>query len=263
MGNEARFNELGEAVVVDVETTGLDKDTDRIISVAALRVDFSAVQPNGDADAEVKYFTADVDPGIPIHKDASAVHGIRDEDVRGRQSFAEIADDLREFIGDRPLVGHNVAFDKRFLHNELKRSNGTSIWKNKPYCTQKRAGYYFWRTKSGGKKPSLDHALKRFGVEGRKQSSHGAYEDALLTLQLAARLKQLDELPGEAPDRWHRMFGEPAGHNAGKREEREQRAREEPTRPKSSSSDQSDWGGLLLKVVLFGIAAAIVVALVL
>lgn len=246
MSSDSRFSDLGEAVVIDVETTGLDKDSDRIISIAALRVDMSAIQPG--QDAAVDYFTADLDPGIPIEADATAVHGVTDDDVKGRDSFADIADSLREFIGDRPLVGHNVAFDKRFLQNEFKRNNGASIWKNKPYCTQKRAGYYFWRTKSGAKKPSLDQTLKVFDIQGREGTHHGAYEDALLTLNLAAKLKQMDELPGDAGERWRQMFGHQRGA--------QQSVKKARHAPNGGTNEPNPAMGWVIKIALFIVVAS-------
>lgn len=258
MAHNNRFDDLGEVVVVDVETTGLDKYADRILSVAALQVDMAAVQPGNDVAAH--YFTADLNPGVPIAQGATAVHGIRDEDVEGRESFADIADDLREFIGDRPLVGHNVGFDKRFLQNEFKRTSGASVWSNSAYCTQKRLGYYLWRIQGGPSKPSLDYALKLLGIEGRQWSHHGAYEDAMLTFQLAAKLRQLDQQPGEATERWESVVGEVSLSTSVPSSEGRARTRSSPLSLPSYDGDTES--SLQSKVVRIAVFVLIVVGMI-
>ena len=112
-----------EVVVADVDTTGLDPMEDRIVTVALLKADL------GDSSAEEGLLNAQclhvkVDPGVPISAGASNVHGIYDDDVRGRKRFSEVAPNIRNFIGDLPLIGHNVEFDRTFLSSELRRAGG-------------------------------------------------------------------------------------------------------------------------------------------
>lgn len=201
-----RFTELTSAIIVDTETTGLDHNEDRLVEVAALLVDFEGLEVAGDG--EVKFFHSRINPGRSIPSDARAIHGITDEEVREAPSFEEIASELRSFIGNKPLVGHNVGFDKKFLNEAFKRASVKNIWRNPVYCTQKRLGYYLMRNRAGHYRPSLDHALELFSVDGRKQSDHGALEDAQLAFELSFHLRTMDALPGSAEERWSQYFSE-------------------------------------------------------
>jgi DNA polymerase III epsilon subunit-like protein len=67
-------------VTFDLETTGLDVNNDRIVSLAAIKL-----QPDGSRQS----FELLLNPGRPIPLEASAVHGISDDEVRCRQHCAE------------------------------------------------------------------------------------------------------------------------------------------------------------------------------
>lgn len=201
---KGRFTELGEAVVIDTETTGLDHNEDRVIEVSALLVNFEELMDGSKNKIDV--FNRRIKADRPISDGARNVHGISDDDLLNEPFFKEIAVELRQFIGDRPLVGHNVGFDKKFLHAEFKRAGIEGIWRNKVYCTQKRLGYYLMFNGVGHKRPSLDDALRIFSIDGRVGSMHGAYEDAQLTFRLAIVLRQLDALPGDVKERWPSYF---------------------------------------------------------
>lgn len=56
-----------------------------------------------------------VNPTIRIPKGASRVHGIYDKDVVGKRTFAEAAQELRDFIGASAIISHNMKFDSGFL----------------------------------------------------------------------------------------------------------------------------------------------------
>ena len=84
------FTGLRDVVVVDVETTELDPSSDRIVEVAAARGDLSVLL-RGETNPYFETFEARVNPGVPIPAAASRVHGIRDKDVKDKDSFAEVA----------------------------------------------------------------------------------------------------------------------------------------------------------------------------
>lgn len=93
-------------VAIDVEATGLNDVDDEIIEVAAVRF---------RGHEELDTFTMLVKPSIPIPHKIARLTGINDEMVATAQSFADIRSQLRQFIGDDPVVGHNVDFDVRML----------------------------------------------------------------------------------------------------------------------------------------------------
>ncbi len=109
-------------VYYDTETTGISSSVDRIIEIAAY-------------DSEKKAsFCHLINPGIPIPKEASAIHGITDEMVKDKPTFKEIALEFIDFCGsDAVLIAHNNdAFDIHFLRNsftlaEMSMPNWTFI----------------------------------------------------------------------------------------------------------------------------------------
>lgn len=100
--------------VLDLETTGLSIARDRIIELAVLRMD-----PGGSVDERVRRFN----PGIPIPPEATAVHGIRDEDVAHEPPFAARARSLLELLDPCDLAGFNLRrFDLPLLLAEFRRA---------------------------------------------------------------------------------------------------------------------------------------------
>jgi len=98
----------------DLETTGLRVGEDRIIEMALIRL-----APGGDVTERVRRFN----PGIPIPAEASAVHGITDEDVRDEPSFGAFARSLATLLEPCDLAGFNVRrFDVPMLLAEFRRA---------------------------------------------------------------------------------------------------------------------------------------------
>lgn len=182
------FRGFDEAVVVDVETTGLDPETDRIVAVAMVRVHFEALQDNPQG---LLGETMDVivNPQCRIPVKASCVHGITDRHVANKGSFADSAHQLRGFISNRPIIAHNVSFDKNFLNAEFKRAGVKSLTRNKSYCTMLR----FQDFNNGQLRGSnLDNVAEVMGVAGRMSGKHEAIEDANMTFEIAALFYMMD-----------------------------------------------------------------------
>ncbi|MFZ5751727.1 MAG: exonuclease domain-containing protein [Pseudomonadota bacterium] len=120
---QEHFLSLDKAVVIDTETTGINPQIDRIVSLSALKVDFSTLTLTPDGLLQLSYekFGELVDPEKRIPREATAIHGISDADVVGRRTFRQLAPDFLAFVGDLPLVAHNMKFDGRFLDAELGR----------------------------------------------------------------------------------------------------------------------------------------------
>lgn len=95
--------------VFDTETTGLDPSAgDEIISIGAVRIVNGRVLA-GDI------FDQLVDPQRPVTEASARIHGIRPEMLHGRPTIAPVLAAFHKFCDDTVLVGHNVAFDLRFL----------------------------------------------------------------------------------------------------------------------------------------------------
>lgn len=97
----------------DLETTGFDPRSDRIVQFALV---------GSDTDGSHLNTHSLVDPGIAIPIESSRVHGIEDGDVRGAGSFGDHIDSISRLIEGSVIVGHNVlAFDWRFMEVECSR----------------------------------------------------------------------------------------------------------------------------------------------
>jgi len=99
-------------IALDFETTGLDHQSDRIIEVAAIKFI--------DGEITDRYVEL-VNPEMKIPPVITEITGISDSMVRSSPSEEVIIDDLLSFIGDHPLVAHNIHFDHRFLTQLCKR----------------------------------------------------------------------------------------------------------------------------------------------
>ena len=102
-------------VFIDIETTGLKINTDRIVEIAILKI-----LPSGDKINYVKR----INPTISIPKDVTAVHGITDEMVANEPTFKDLATEILNFIDDSDIGGYNSnKFDIPLLMEEFLRIN--------------------------------------------------------------------------------------------------------------------------------------------
>lgn len=102
-----------EYIVIDVETTGLSPDDDRIIEVAAVKC---------ENDRIVDSFHSLINPGRRIPSNVTKLTGIKNADVAGAPDMDTVAPELSEFIDNLPLVAHNANFDIKFISNAFKRA---------------------------------------------------------------------------------------------------------------------------------------------
>ena len=102
-------------VVFDLETTGKKVEVDRIVEISTLKL-----LPDGTN----RIHTRRLNPGMPIHPEATAVHGITDADVADERSFPEIARGLGGYLEGCDLCGFNIwNFDLKILGAEFRRAD--------------------------------------------------------------------------------------------------------------------------------------------
>ena len=183
------FTYFDRAVVVDLETTGSDPKNDRVLRIACLRGSITDFATRGFTHLE--QFTARLNPGFAIPPEASRFGGINRYHITGNKTFEDIAAPLKKFIGDLPLIGHNVSFDKAFLSAELNRAGQNSFGHNKAYCIMKRLRDHFGYMEDAWYL-SLAEAAAYFGAKKRVWPCRGATRKALLALQVAGGLYRLD-----------------------------------------------------------------------
>ena len=189
-GGHYAFRGLDEVVVVDVETTGLESDRDRVIQVSAIRARLDELAI--DQHVPCQEFRSLVDPEVSISPKITQITGLTDSKLRGQLKFSDLANRLREFIGDSPIVAHNVSFDKKFLNAEFERA-GVSKIKAKSFCTMKRIAEVEEKiTGNRAKWRKLEEASEIFGLRRREGVIHDASEDAHIALELAAALYRRD-----------------------------------------------------------------------
>jgi DNA polymerase-3 subunit epsilon len=102
-------------VILDLETTGVNIATDRIVEFSALKV-----SPGGAEE----WLTMRLNPGIPISAEATRVHGITDADVANEPHFKDVAKRIAAFLEGCDLAGFNsMKFDIPILSEEFLRVN--------------------------------------------------------------------------------------------------------------------------------------------
>ena len=100
--------------IFDLETTGTNITSDRIVEIAIIKV-----QPDGTEENYCKR----VNPEMPIPALVSEIHGIYEKDIQDAPTFKELANEIVAFIGDADLAGYNSnKFDIPVLAEELMRA---------------------------------------------------------------------------------------------------------------------------------------------
>lgn len=110
---------LEDYYVVDVETTGLNKKSDKIVELAWVKVEHEEI---------VNKFSTMVDPERHISPSASAVNGIYDSDVQGAPKYAELRELVSTTLVGSTIIGHNVYFDLSFISRLIGEANGRILY---------------------------------------------------------------------------------------------------------------------------------------
>ncbi len=108
----------GELVAIDLETTGLDQTTDRIIEIGAVRM--------REGEVLEEYSTL-INPQMPIPERTTLLTNIHQADVDDAPLIAAVFNAVEQFIGDAPIIGHSVAFDIAFLSKHGDFSKNTVL----------------------------------------------------------------------------------------------------------------------------------------
>lgn len=101
-----------EFVVLDIETTGLSAENDRITEIGGVRVKEGKV---------LEEFNSFVNPGIPIPGNITKLTGITDEMVSDAKDINEVLPEFLDFAGNATIVAHNALFDMGFIKTAARR----------------------------------------------------------------------------------------------------------------------------------------------
>jgi DNA polymerase-3 subunit epsilon len=163
-------------IILDTETTGLDPSGGhRIVEIGALELLHHV--PTG------RHFHQYVNPERPVPPDAFEVHGLSDDFLRDKPTFAEIVDSLLEFIGDAKLICHNSAFDVAFLNAELSFLRRELLSIDRVVDSLQLA-----KQRHPLAANSLDALCKRYGIDNARRQKHGALLDAELLAEVYIEL---------------------------------------------------------------------------
>lgn len=153
-------------VFVDIETTGMSPLNNRVIEVAAIRVE------NGKI---VKTLNTLINPETELPPFISRLTGINHSDLRGAPVFLQVAQELYELTRDAIFVAHNVHFDYSFLTQEFSRLD--QQFAPRRLCTVRLSRALYPEHKSH----KLSALIERHGFS--YQARHRAYDDAHILWQ--------------------------------------------------------------------------------
>lgn len=177
---------------IDLETTGTNPGLDRIVEIAIVKI-----LPDGNKSVKRKL----VNPGIPIPKPSSDVHGITDEMVKDAPAFRQIAGELKQFLDNCDISGYNSnRFDIPLLMEEFFRAEVEFDMRNRKLLDVQNIFHKMeQRTLSAAYKFYCDKSL---------ENAHSAEADASATHEILEA--QLDRYPalGNSVDSILKLIGE-------------------------------------------------------
>lgn len=158
---------LKNYLIVDIETTGLDPQKNKIIEIGAIKV---------KAGQEPECFSQIINPQVPIPEYITELVGITDGMVQDAPELSEVMKAFLEFAEDLPLLGHNLKFDYSFLKTAAVQC-GYSFERN-GLDTLAIARKYLKELESR----KLDALCKHFGIQD--DNHHRAWNDVQVTKEL-------------------------------------------------------------------------------
>src|SRR5574338_498126 len=176
-----------EFVVFDLETTAMKPENGYIVDIAALRVKGGQV---------VDRFESLVNPGRSIV--GHQIHGLSDEDVASAPTAADVLPRFAEWVGEAPLVAHNIGFDLPFVLRHMPNDVG---WQPKAVYDTLELAYQLYPDAGGYKLADL----MRFVFGRDHAAAHRAMPDAQATADLFIQLtdglaQRLDAIRSDIAD---------------------------------------------------------------
>ncbi|MFA6917295.1 MAG: 3'-5' exonuclease, partial [Candidatus Gracilibacteria bacterium] len=154
-------------ISLDLETTGIDPTKDRII-------EFGAIKFDGSGPGEKLSFL--INPGITLPQIITHITKLTDNDLKDKPLITAKIQEIKEFIGDLPIIGHNIQFDTSFLRN-----NGLEI-SNPEYDTCNLASILFPNI------PSYSLEILSDILDIQHREKHRALDDSIAAMELFIKL---------------------------------------------------------------------------
>ena len=169
-------------ICFDTETTGLDPlSGDKLVEIGA--VELINHLPTGVTFHEY------INPERDVPEEVVKVHGLTNEFLADKPTFAQIAQKWVDFIGDDGIfVAHNAEFDMKFINHELQMCGYPTYEWDRVVDTLAIARSEFPRMRN-----NLDALCKRFNIDNSARTFHGALLDAQLLAEVYLQLLGGDE----------------------------------------------------------------------
>ena len=159
-----------EWVAIDCEATGLDPRRDQLLSVAAVPVNGTTIRLRERLVIHVAYDGADLEQAIRHHR-------LRPVDLASGLPLADAMTQLMAMLGNRPLVGYCIGFDRALLSRSLRDTLGFSLPQR---CIDIRGGFAdLWRRRHPDHPPDLRLEAMAQSLNLPVFERHDALGDAL------------------------------------------------------------------------------------
>lgn len=169
-------------IFFDLETTGVDTSRDRIVEISMAKI-----MPDGEQIVK----TRKINPGMHIPEESTAIHGIKDEDVKDCPSFAQVARSLEEFVRGCDFGGFNSnRFDLPMLVEEFMRAGIEVDFKRRKFIDVQNIFHK--------KEQRTLVAAYKFYCGKNLEDAHSAEADTLATYEvLLAQLDRYEDLEND------------------------------------------------------------------
>lgn len=165
-------------IFLDTETTGLEANNgDRLVEIGCIEMENRRLTGNT--------LHLYINPERKGNEEAIRVHGLTDAFLADKPRFAEVAQQVVDFIRGAELIIHNAAFDIGFLDAEFARCK---LGKTAQMAGKVTDTLLMAREMFPGKANSLDALCRRLEVDNSHRSFHGALLDAGLLAEVYIRL---------------------------------------------------------------------------
>jgi DNA polymerase III epsilon subunit family exonuclease len=164
-------------IVLDTETTGLDHKTEKLIEIAAVKMQGGEV---------IETFSSLVNPEKPIRHSSFLIHHISEDMVKDAPPIGEVLPLFMEFVGEHSYVAHNAIFDYSFINEASKALYGKRFTNNRIDTFEMYRAVFPDESSHG-----LNALLRRFGYN--EDVIHRALDDAMCLAKVYPKLRQLYE----------------------------------------------------------------------
>ncbi len=157
-------------IMLDTETTGLDPSRGhRVVELACVEM--------VNRTLTGRHLHLYLNPDRDSDPEALAIHGLTTEFLSGHPRFADVAQQLVDYVQGAEVIIHNAAFDTKFLTAELARAGLPAF---DQLCDKVTDSLLYARELHPGKRNSLDALCERYGISNAHRTLHGALLDSEL-----------------------------------------------------------------------------------